>query len=50
MNNIICFRAVIMASEGNVDNAISLFKTSIRDYTEEAKDKFVMKLERYKEE
>ena len=33
-----------------IDEAVDFFRGNIRDYTEDAKDKFIAKLERYKDE
>lgn len=46
-NNVICFEATIMAFEGRVNAAVNYFMDNIRDFTDEAKDKFVIKLNRY---
>ncbi len=46
-NNIIIFESIIMAKEGDVEKATKYFMNSIRDYTDEAKDKFVIKLNKY---
>lgn len=48
-NNIISFKAILLAKEGQIDEAVDYFRGNIRDYTEDAKDKFIVKLERYKE-
>lgn len=48
-NNVTCFRSIIMARNGEVDKAVEYFKASIRDYTDEAKDKFVVRLNKYTE-
>jgi len=49
-NNIISFKAILLAKEGQIDEAVDFFRGNIRDYTEDAKDKFIAKLERYKDE
>lgn len=48
-NNIICFTAIIMAKEGKLEEAIDYYCQNIRNYTDEAKDKFVIKLHKYQE-
>ena len=45
-NNIISFKAILLAKEGQIDEAVDYFRGNIRDYTEDAKDKFIVKLER----
>ena len=44
--NIIIFRSIIKAKEGNIEQAIMFFKENIRNFTEDAKVKFIAKLER----
>lgn len=44
--NIIIFKSFIKAKEGHTDQAIQFFKENIRNFTEDAKNKFVAKLER----
>lgn len=46
-NNIVCFTAIIKAKEGYVSDAVEYFKEKIKYYTDEAKDKFVVKLNKY---
>lgn len=46
-NNIVCFKAIIMAKEGRIKEAINYYCENIRNYTDEAKDKFVVKLNKY---
>ena len=43
-------KAKKLAKEGQIDEAVDFFRGNIRDYTEDAKDKFIAKLERYKDE
>ncbi|MDO4204860.1 MAG: toll/interleukin-1 receptor domain-containing protein [Selenomonadaceae bacterium] len=49
-NNIVSFKSIIMAKEGNVVGARNYFMANIRDYTDGAKEKFASKLERYERE
>ena len=46
-SNIICFTAIIMAKEGNLTSAVEYFKANIRNYTDEAIDRFIIRLNRY---
>lgn len=48
-NHIVCFKSVIMAMEGDVDDAVKYYLENIGDYTDEAKDKYILKLNRYSE-
>lgn len=48
-NNIVCFEAIIMAKQGKIDAAIEHYNNRIRNYTDEAKDKFIIKLNKYYE-
>ena len=41
-NNIISFKAILLAKEGQIDEAVDYFRGNIRDYTEDAKDKFIV--------
>jgi tetratricopeptide (TPR) repeat protein len=43
-NNIICMEALIMAKEGNIPNACDFFETNIKNYTDEAKKRFLSRL------
>lgn len=49
-NNIVYFKSILLAKEGNVEDAKKFFRRSIRDYTAEAIDKFVSKLDRFEVE
>ena len=46
-NNIICFESMLIAINGEVDKANRYFSENIRDYTDEAKDKYVARLNKY---
>lgn len=46
-NNIVCFESIIMAKEGEIGKAVEYYTANIRNYTDEAKDKFVIKLNKY---
>lgn len=46
-NNVICFTAIIMAKEGKVEEAIDYYSNNIRNYTDEAKDKFIIRLNKF---
>lgn len=47
LNNIVCFTAILMAKSGRVEEAVEYYKENIKNYTEEAKDKFVIRLNKY---
>lgn len=46
-NNIICFEAMLLAINGEVERASRYFIDNIRDYTDEAKDKYIARLNKY---
>ena len=48
-HNIVCFEAVLMAAKGEVSNAICFYENNIRNFTPEAKEKFILKLKKYSE-
>lgn len=45
--NIVCFQSIIIAKEKNVNEAIDYFNNNIKYFTDEAKQKFIAKLNRY---
>ena len=48
-NTIIIYKSIVMAMKGNVEGASRYFDTKIRYYTDQAKDRFMQKLLRYRE-
>lgn len=49
-NNIVCFQSIISALEGKVHIAVEYFEKNIRNYTDQAKDRFTQNLiMKYKE-
>lgn len=46
-NNLICFESIIKAKEGDVQGAIDYYSENIRNYTDEAMSKFIVRLNRY---
>lgn len=46
-SNIICFQSIVLAKEGNIHKAVEYFCANMKDYTDEAKDKFIVKLNKY---
>lgn len=47
-NNIVYFKSIIMAKEGNVEQATKYFVENIKNYTDQAIDKIKLRLLRYK--
>ncbi len=47
-NTIVSFKAIIIAKEGKIDEAIEYFQRNIKNYTDEAKEKFIIKLKHIK--
>jgi tetratricopeptide (TPR) repeat protein len=50
LNNVISFKSIMMAKRGNINEAVEFFKKFIRDYTDDAREKFIIRLERYADE
>ena len=48
-NNVVIFKSILAAREGNIDMAITYFKDNIKYYTDQAKQNFVNRLQRYSE-
>lgn len=46
-NNIVCMEAVIQAELGDVKAATEYFKMNVKNYTDSAKDRFIVHLNRY---
>ncbi|MDD7657008.1 MAG: hypothetical protein PUJ23_09525, partial [Veillonellaceae bacterium] len=46
-DNIVCMDSLIKAKNGDCQGAIEYFKTHIRNYTDEAKKCFVIRLNKY---
>lgn len=46
-NNVICFESIIKAKEGDTQGAVSYFIENIRNYTDEAIAKFIVRLNKY---
>jgi len=48
-NIIVIFKSILMALDGKVSEAVDYYCSNIRDYTEQAKENFINKLQRYGE-
>ena len=46
-NNIVCMDSLIKAKKGDCMGAIEYFKMHIKNYTDEAKDRFIIRLNKY---
>lgn len=46
-NTVVCFESILKAKNGNVDEAMKYFNQNIRNYTDQAKERFSQKLLRY---
>ena len=46
-DNIVCMDSLIKAKKGDCAGAIEYFKMNIKNYTEEAKDRFIIRLNKY---
>lgn len=46
-NNIICFESILKAKEGKIKEAVLHYENNIRNYTDEAMQKFVDRLRKY---
>lgn len=49
-DNIVCMESLIKAKNGDCAGAIDYFNTRIKNYTDEAKDRFVIRLNKYAKE
>lgn len=43
-NNLVCFECIRMAKDGKIEESVSNFNINIRNYTDEAKEKFITRL------
>ena len=46
-NNIVCMEAIIQAERGDVNAAVEYFKMHVKNYTDAAKDRFIVHLNKY---
>ena len=46
-DNIVCMDSLIRAKKGDCIGAIEYFKMHIKNYTDEAKDRFIIRLNKY---
>ena len=46
-DNIVCMDSLIKAKKGDCTGAMEYFKMNIKNYTDEAKDRFIISLNKY---